>query len=166
MFPAAPSDTPSTILLIGASRGLGHAMAAEFLKKGWNVVGTVRGDGTRTLLHDLADEFQGRVEIETLDVCEPDQVAALRDRLSGRMFDMLFVNAGTTNNEKETTGEVTTDEFMRVMITNALSPMRVIESLEQCVPETGTIGVMSSGQAASATTRQACGRSIAAARRP
>ncbi len=41
-------------------------MAAEFLKKGWNVVGTVRGGGNRTMLHDLADEFEGRVEIEIL----------------------------------------------------------------------------------------------------
>jgi hypothetical protein len=36
------------------------------------------------------------------DICEPDQVAALRDRLSGRVFDMLFVNAGVTNNPEET----------------------------------------------------------------
>ncbi|WP_245279144.1 SDR family NAD(P)-dependent oxidoreductase [Mesorhizobium loti] len=91
---ASVLNTPSgTILLIGASRGLGLAMAAEFLKKGWNVVGTVRSSG-RTKLHDLADEFEGRLEIETVDICEPDQVAALRDRLSGRVFDMLFVNAG------------------------------------------------------------------------
>ena len=41
---------------------------------------------------------------------------------------------------------MTTDEFVRVMVTNALSPMRVIESLEACVPATGLIGVMSSGQ--------------------
>lgn len=141
-----PSDTTGTILLIGASRGLGHAMAAEFLKKGWNVVGTVRGGGTRTLLHDLADEFKGRVEIESLDICEPDQIAALHERLSGRVFDMLFVNAGTTNNEKETIAEVTTEEFVRVMVTNALSPMRVIESLETFVSPTGLIGAMSSGQ--------------------
>ena len=86
------------------------------------------------------------MEIETIDICEPDQIAALRDRLSGRGFDMLFVNAGTTNNPTETIGEVTTDEFVRVMITNALSPMRVIESLEHCVSATGLIGVMSSGQ--------------------
>ncbi|NTF44425.1 SDR family NAD(P)-dependent oxidoreductase [Rhizobium rhizogenes] len=141
------SNTPSgTILLIGASRGLGLAMASEFLKRGWNVVGTVRAGGGRTRLHDLADEFHGRVEIETLDICEPDQVSALRERLSGRVFDMLFVNAGVTNNPSETIGEVTTEEFIRVMVTNALSPMRVLESLEQYVPATGLIGVMSSGQ--------------------
>ncbi len=144
MPPAAPSDHPHTILLIGASRGLGLAMAAEFLKKGWNVVGTVRGK-TRTLLHDLADEFEGRVEIETLDICEPDQIAALREKLSGRIFDILFVNAGVTSNKQETIGEVTTDEFIRVMVTNALSPMRVLESLEKYVPATGLMGVMSSG---------------------
>ncbi len=146
-MPASVLSAPSgTILLIGASRGLGHAMAAEFLKKGWNVVGTVRGRGSRTKLHDLADEFEGRVEIETVDICEPDQIAVLRDRLSDRVFDMLFVNAGVTNNPTETIADVTTDEFVRVMVTNSLSPMRVLESLQQYVPATGLIGVMSSGQ--------------------
>lgn len=135
-----------TILLIAASRGLGLAMAAEFLKKGWNVVGTVRHGSGRTKLHDLADKFQGRLEIEKLDICEQAQVTALRERLSGRAFEMLFVNAGVTNNEKDTIGDVTTDEFMRVMVTNALSPMRVVESLQDLVTATGLIGVMSSGQ--------------------
>ena len=59
---------------------------------------------------------------------------------------MLFVNAGTTNNEKETIGEVTTEEFVRVMTTNALCPMRVVESLQDLVAADGLIGVMSSGQ--------------------
>jgi NAD(P)-dependent dehydrogenase (short-subunit alcohol dehydrogenase family) len=145
MPPAILNDTAPTILLIGASRGLGHAMAVEFLRKGWNVVGTIRG-GSRTKLHELADAFAGRVEIETLDICAPDQLAVLRDRLSGRVFDMLFVNAGVTNNPKETIADVTTNEFIRVMVTNALSPMRVIESLEPYVSATGLLGVMSSGQ--------------------
>ncbi|MDR6291828.1 MULTISPECIES: SDR family oxidoreductase [Inquilinus] len=141
-----PHQPRRTLLLIGASRGLGHAMAAEFLKHGWNVIGTVRGE-SRTLLHDLADEHRGRVEIETLDICDPDQLAALHHRLSGRVFDMLFVNAGTANRDpNQTIGEVSTDEFVHLMVTNALSPMRVIERLEPCVAATGLIGVMSSGQ--------------------
>lgn len=146
MLKAISSNPAGTILLIGASRGLGHAMAAEFLKKGWNVVGTVRGSRNRTMLHDLADRFEGRVEIEFVDICEPDQLAALHARLSGRVFDMLFVNAGVTNNEMETIADVTTDEFIRVMVTNALSPMRVIEALQDLVSPIGLIGVMSSGQ--------------------
>ena len=136
-----------TILLIGASRGLGHAMAAEFLQKGWNVVGTVRGGATRTLLHDLAEAHPSRVEIEVLDICEPDQLAALAQRLTGRIFDILFVNAGTTNRDPtQTIGEVSTEDFMHVMLTNALSPVRVVERLAQYVAADGMIGVMSSGQ--------------------
>jgi hypothetical protein len=42
-----------------------------------------------------------------------DQLAALRERLAGRVFDMLFVNAGVTNNENETIADVSTDEFNR-----------------------------------------------------
>ena len=60
---------------------------------------------------------------------------------------MLFVNAGTTTNpEHVKIGDVTTDEFLRVMVTNALSPMRVIEALQDLVPRRGLIGAMSSGQ--------------------
>lgn len=141
-----PVNAPPTILLIAASRGLGLAMAAEFLKKGWNVVGTVRAASSQTGLHELAGQYPGRVQIETLDICEQAQVDALRERLAGRSFDILFVNAGTTNNQTETIGNVTTDEFIRVMVTNSLCPMRVVETLQDLVPATGLIGVMSSGQ--------------------
>ncbi|MEJ0040017.1 MAG: SDR family NAD(P)-dependent oxidoreductase [Gammaproteobacteria bacterium] len=133
------------LLLIGASRGLGYAMAEEFLKQGWGVVGTVRGTA-RTKLHDLADASAGRIEIETVDITRVNQIVALRSGLAGRAFDMLFVNAGVTNDPNETLGEVTTEEFVRVMVTNALSPMRVVEALHDLVTPEGTIGVMSSGQ--------------------
>jgi NAD(P)-dependent dehydrogenase (short-subunit alcohol dehydrogenase family) len=138
--------TPKTVLIVGASRGLGYAMAEEYLKHDWNVVGTVRGEG-RTTLHDLAARSEGRVEIETLDINFPDQIAALRARLAGRIFEVLFVNSGITNsNPEETVAEVSTEDFVQVMVTNALSPMRVVEALQDLVPPTGTIGVMSSGQ--------------------
>jgi NAD(P)-dependent dehydrogenase (short-subunit alcohol dehydrogenase family) len=135
-----------TILLVAASRGLGLAMADEFLKQGWNVVGTVRDKSAKTKLHDLAEQYADRVQIETLDICEPSQIAELHQRLSGKVFEMLFVNAGTTNEPTETIGNVTTEEFTRVMITNSLSPMRVIESLQDLVSATGLTGIMSSGQ--------------------
>lgn len=140
------SASRPTILLIGVSRGLGHAMAVEFLEKGWNVVGTVR-EGSRKLLHELADKYNGLVDIETLDICQPDQIQALNKRLSGKIFDILFVNAGTTNRDQtQKIGDVSTDDFVHVMVTNALSPMRVVERLAHHVAPQGLIGVMSSGQ--------------------
>ncbi len=140
-----PSTDPN-ILIAGASRGLGLALAAEFLARGWHVIGTVRGGG-RTGLHDLADRHPGRVEIEPLDIDEPALIAALDARLSGRSLDMLFVNAGTTAHDPQVQmGDVAADEFARVMATNVLGPMRVIQALAHLVPAGGLIGAMSSGQ--------------------
>jgi NAD(P)-dependent dehydrogenase (short-subunit alcohol dehydrogenase family) len=138
--------TPSSdkqLLLIGASRGLGFALAEEYLKRGWRVVATERSRAT-SKLHTLLERAKDRLEIETVDINHPGQVAALRARLASRQFDMLFVNSGVGN--EATIGDVTTDEFIRMVVTNALSPMRVVESLQDLVLPTGTIGIMSSGQ--------------------
>src|SRR5277367_64019 len=131
----------STALIIGASRGLGLAMAEEYLGRGWRVVATERGQG-RTALHGLAGD---RLEIETVDIADEAQIAAFGGRLSGRRFDLLFVNAGVTNDPEERIGAVSTEEFIRVMVTNGLGPMRVIETFAGLVTPAGTIGVMSSG---------------------
>jgi len=140
----ASSPSASAALIVGASRGLGLGLAEAYLKRGWRVVGTVRG-AAKTKLHDLAAASAGRLVIETVDINEPAEVAALKQRLSGQSFDLLFVNAGVTNRRDETIGEVSTDEFNRVMTTNALSPMRVVEALDDLVAPSGTVAAMSSG---------------------
>jgi len=140
-----PDSSPKTVLIVGASRGLGYAMAEEYGKRGWRVIGTVRGD-RRTPLHDLQARSGGQVEIEQLDINIPEQVAALKGRLAGRSLDLLFVNSGISGEHPEAlVSEVSTEEFTEVMVTNALSPMRVVEALQHLVPPTGVIGVMSSG---------------------
>ncbi|WP_327700832.1 SDR family oxidoreductase [Streptomyces decoyicus] len=138
------TDTRKTALIVGASRTLGLALAAAYLRRGWDVIGTVRGS-RHTGLHDLAEASGGRLTIESLEMTEPEQISALRDRLAQRTLDLLFVNAAITRGDIPI-GEVPTDMFTEVMITNALSPMRVVESLRPLVAPTGTIGIMSSDQ--------------------
>ena len=140
-----------TVLLIGASRGLGFAMAEEYLQRGWRVIATARATSTDKLRR-LAEASAGALEVETVDITVPEQVAGLRERLENRpsskdgQLDMLFVNAGVTNDDRETIADVSTEEFVRVLVTNSLSPMRVIEALQGLVKPSGSIGVMSSGQ--------------------
>jgi NAD(P)-dependent dehydrogenase (short-subunit alcohol dehydrogenase family) len=58
----------------------------------------------------------------------------------------LFVNAGTSHERWETVADVSTATFERVMVTNALSPVRFVERFRDVVAPSGTIAVMSSGQ--------------------
>jgi NAD(P)-dependent dehydrogenase (short-subunit alcohol dehydrogenase family) len=138
-------EKKQTALIIGASRGLGLALAEEFLKRGWNVIATAR-EGKRTQLHELSDRSNGKLEIEYLDITSPSQLERLKARLNGKSVDLLFVNAGIPSPRHETVGEVSTEDFNRIMVTNTLSPMRVVEQLTDNVAPRGTIGVMSSGQ--------------------
>ncbi|MFJ9721770.1 SDR family NAD(P)-dependent oxidoreductase [Streptomyces sp. NPDC101209] len=150
---------PPVAVIVGASRGLGHAMAAELLDRGWDVIGTVRDTASRTPLHELADHAGGRLTIEQLDINDTGRLPQLHERLAGRRLDVLFVNAGITLNEQTPIGAVTTADFIDVMVTNALSPMRVIEALEDLVTPAGLIGVMSSGQG-SITNNTTGGREV------
>ena len=120
-------------------------MAAEFAGRGWRVLGTVRAPGTP--LHGLAAERPGAVEIETLDMTDPGQIQAVRDRLAGRRFDIVFINGGIANRTPEATmAGVSTEEFVHVMVTNVLGVMRAVEAFGSLARPGGVIGVMSSGQ--------------------
>src|SRR4051812_15669429 len=131
-----------TALIIGASRGLGLGLAQEYRKRGWDVIGTVRGSG-RTGLHALAESAPGHVAIEQLELTDDAQIAALRQRLAGRAIDLLFVNAGVSAGADTLPG-TTTEDFLRLMRTNALAPMRCVEALLDLVTPRGTIAAMSS----------------------
>jgi NAD(P)-dependent dehydrogenase (short-subunit alcohol dehydrogenase family) len=128
-------------LIIGASRGLGLGMVETYLARGWRVVATVRNPATSKL---DASALGGDLQIEPLDVNSESQIAALAARLAGRSFDLLFVNAGIAPPPMQPVGETSTETFVDVMVTNALSPLRLIEALESLVPPSGVIGAMSS----------------------
>ena len=141
--------TSPIALIIGASRGLGLALAREWLSRGWTVLATVRAAG-HTALHETAETSGGRLRIEQLEMTDLAAVKALRERLSGLEPDLLFVNAGVANGAEDRVDQVSTEEFTRVMVTNALSPMRIVESLGDLVRQEGTIAVCPQASAASA----------------
>ncbi len=139
------TNVTETALIVGASRGLGQGLAREYSKRGWRVIGTVRSAGPPTGLHALAEEAPGLVQVELVDINLAEQVAALRERLAGEPLHLLFVNAGISNGFEATAADSSTETFTRVMVTNALSPLRFIEAFADLVPTNGVIAAMSSG---------------------
>lgn len=141
------TTTPNrTVLVIGASRGLGEAIVEAYIARGAQVVGTVRSDEPSPL-HDVVRQHSDVAEIEHVDVTAPGQIAALRDRLTGRVFDLLFVVAGISLAAQDEIGaDIDTHGFERMMNTNVLGVMRAVEVLQDLVDPAGTIAVMSSGQ--------------------
>ncbi|KFZ81842.1 3-oxoacyl-ACP reductase [Amycolatopsis sp. MJM2582] len=135
--------TERRALVIGASRGLGLALAEELTRRDWQVVATTRQSGGD--LQEKADASDGRLRVESLEMTSDEQLAALRERLDGTKLDLLFVNAAIDRGNLPIT-EVSTETFAEVMITNALRPLRTLEALRDLVVPGGTVAVMSSRQ--------------------
>ena len=66
------------IVITGANRGIGQALAARYAARGDLVTGTARSDST----------------LAQLDVTDPDQQAAFARGLDGKPVDLLICNAG------------------------------------------------------------------------
>jgi NAD(P)-dependent dehydrogenase (short-subunit alcohol dehydrogenase family) len=132
----------ATILIVGASRGLGLALAEQFCSRDWHVIATARGKSPG--LDALKARFPASLEEETADIAEEGSVRALRQRLDGRTIDMLFVNAGIAKSITATPGTAPAQDFLDMMLVNAFSPVRLIEIFEDVVAPNGTIAAMSS----------------------
>ena len=134
--------TQQTALIVGASRGLGLALAEEWLGRGWDVVATMRGDAPG--LDDLHARFPDQLEIEHVDIRDASSVRNLGTRLQGRRLDVLFVNAGIARSNDKTPVDAPEQDFVDMMLTNALSPVRTVEMLASLVRENGVIAIMTS----------------------
>ena len=86
-----------TILITGANRGIGLAMAELAASKGETVIGTYRGD--------IAPQQAG-IDWQKLDAADPASHKALSQRLSQTALSLLVCNAGVflDRNQKLDTG--------------------------------------------------------------
>ena len=131
-----------TVLVVGASRGLGLALAEEYCARDWQVIATSRGLSAG--LDALQQRFPSSLETEAVDIADLASVRALRQRLEGRKLDVLFVNAGICKANELTPLQVDEKDYVEMLLTNALSPMRVVELFHERMSENGVIAVMSS----------------------
>ncbi|MEQ9259513.1 MAG: SDR family NAD(P)-dependent oxidoreductase [Roseovarius sp.] len=130
-------------IVIGASRGLGLGLVKEFLERGWLVTATYRSAETAKDLLELS-EANSALTLESVDINKPELVADLARKLQGKKADILFVNAGISLGPDEKVQDVSREDFINLLATNAYSPMQVIEALDGNVDKQGVIAVMSS----------------------
>lgn len=133
-----------TILLIGASRGLGLGLAREYLRRGWHVVATVRDPDKAHDLRHLQQHHAGQLRIETLDVTRPDTAHSLARHLAGTAANVLFVVAGQATSFDKPVHDVPAESAAQEFLTNAWGPPTVAEALSGVLAPHGTYVFMTS----------------------
>lgn len=113
--------TMKTILITGASTGIGKATAELFFARGWNVVATMRTP--------KAEREDGRWLVTRLDVTDADSIAAAIKAANERFgrIDVLVNNAGYSL--VGTFESMDEDRIQRQFETNVFGLMRMCRAL-------------------------------------
>jgi NAD(P)-dependent dehydrogenase (short-subunit alcohol dehydrogenase family) len=114
----------SSILIAGASRGIGREFVRQFIAAGWQVHATARDDAGIALLADIG------ATPHRLEITSDASIAALRDEIDGLPLDAIIANAGISGDISLTMDAVTYAEMHQVIDTNTISVLLLLAALK------------------------------------
>lgn len=131
----------STIVITGASSGIGRSLALEMAGRGWSLGLTAR---RMPLLERLRDEIRAkygaqiRIELAILDVCKCDSVGPTLHDLFARLggIDTIVVNAGA--NDITHIGQRQLDKELNLIQTNLAGAIATINAAAEHFAGRGT----------------------------
>ena len=121
-----------SILILGASRGLGRALTEAYLAQGQRVIATVRKSEDMAPLQALG------AQVLQVDLADPASVSGLAWQLDGKSIDIALYVAGVWDGHAAGVPP-TQQQFDKVMHSNVLGFMQALPQIAPMVQETGGV---------------------------
>jgi NAD(P)-dependent dehydrogenase (short-subunit alcohol dehydrogenase family) len=112
-----------SVLIVGASRGLGHEFARAYCRDGWRVLATARDEASLKSLDVMG------AKTFSVDTTQPEQIAALGRQLEGEKLDAAIIAAGVYGPRTEHLETIPAEDFDQVMHANVRGPMQLLPIL-------------------------------------
>ncbi|WP_193393311.1 SDR family oxidoreductase [Thiobacillus denitrificans] len=120
--------TMTSVLITGASRGLGLEWARQYAEAGWRVFASCRRPEEANDLKALAVR-QPRLSVHRLDVTDSEQLRTLQLDLEEARIDVLLNNAGVYLDKfMGDLGGIDYEVWLRTFAVNTLGAVRVSEA--------------------------------------
>jgi NAD(P)-dependent dehydrogenase (short-subunit alcohol dehydrogenase family) len=120
-----------TVLITGANRGIGKAIAHRFGREGFHVIVAARDEAHA---RDVANEIianGGKAETLSIDLASASSIATAASKLAGRLtsLDVLVNNAGIMLGATDTILDAKSGEIAASLQTNAFGPLELTKAL-------------------------------------
>ncbi|HJM60463.1 MAG TPA: SDR family oxidoreductase [Alphaproteobacteria bacterium] len=129
---ALPNTPRKTIVLTGASRGIGHATVKRFSSAGWRVITCSRQAFPEDCPWEAGPEDHLQIDLGDTETLH-DRIARLRKMLNGAPLEALVNNAGISikgaDGERLDTLETDMDDWRRVFRINFFAPIALARGL-------------------------------------
>ena len=112
-------DRKNSVLIIGASRGIGHELARQYRADQWEVIGTARDEAGLAKLAALG------AKTLRLDATGANAPSTLESGISGKNLDVAVFCAGIYGPRTQKLEPPSESDFDAVMRTNVLAAMRL-----------------------------------------
>ena len=118
-----------TLLITGASRGIGLEFCTQYAAEGWRVLACCRDPGKADALSKLATHYPDLIKLYALDVTNQAQIEQLAQSLADESIDLLINNAGVyPTSDKRGFGHTDYAEWMTTFNINTMAPLKMAES--------------------------------------
>lgn len=130
-----------TVLIVGATKGIGRALTERFLHEGFSVIGTYAHDRSHAL--ELEEELNGKfdqkvqlIQADSLFLESIESIALLIES-QHLLLDLVIFNAGIT--DRSSFSEIELKQWMDVFTVNVHFPVFLLQRLFPLMREGGSV---------------------------
>lgn len=123
----------ATVLVTGASRGIGSELVKQYSADGAEVIACVRDTAAAPGL----DGVNGNVRVVQMDTGSPESIAAAVAEVGDQALDVVINNAGYVGGAKQGIDDVDLDEWHRTLDINTIGPLLIARAFKANLAASG-----------------------------
>ena len=128
----------STVMIVGATRGIGLELTKQYADEGNTVIACARDLNAASQLDELASGLEN-IKIEELDIAEASSIESASGRIGKESIDSIIIVAGYVGGmpENQTIDNIDIDEWHRTLNINTIGPLLVAKAFKENLSSSG-----------------------------
>ena len=128
----------STIMIVGATRGIGLELTKQYSNEGNQVIACARDTGNSSLLDEVASASDN-IKIEQLDIADPVSIDSASSRIGEGAIDSVIIVAGWVGGmpDNQTIDNIDIDEWHNTLNINTIGPLLVAKAFKSNMAASG-----------------------------